>query len=127
MATPTKEPIRLDRRAVEEFGTVLRGDLIGPLDPGYEQHRRVWNGSIDRRPALIARCAGPEDVRAAVGFARTHGLLVAVRGGGHSFPGYSVCDGGMVIDLSPMKRIRVDADARTVRVDAGVLLGELDR
>ena len=65
---------------------------------GYEQHRRVWNGSIDRHPALIARCAGVADVRSAIGFARTHDLLVAVRGGAHSFPGYSVCDGGMVID-----------------------------
>jgi FAD/FMN-containing dehydrogenase len=130
MATPARtapEPIRIDRPAVEELATSLRGDLIGPDDPAYDGHRRVWNGSIDRHPALIARCTGVEDVRAAVGFARTHGLLVAVRGGGHSFPGYSVCDAGMVIDLSPMKRIRVDAATRTARVGAGVLLGELDR
>jgi FAD/FMN-containing dehydrogenase len=68
----------------------------------------VWNGSIDRHPALIARCDGVADVRSAVRFARTHGLLVAVRGGGHSFPDFSVCDGGIVIDLSMMKGIRVD-------------------
>jgi FAD/FMN-containing dehydrogenase len=130
MATPTRtahEPVRLDQRAVKELGPALRGDLIGPHDPAYEQHRRVWNGSIDRRPALIARCAGAADVRAAVRFARTHDLRVAVRGGGHSFPGYSVCDGGMVIDLSPMKGVRVDPATRTARVHAGVLLGELDR
>jgi FAD/FMN-containing dehydrogenase len=130
MATPTRtahEPVRLDQRAVKELGTALRGELIGPHDPAYEQHRRVWNGSIDRRPALIARCAGAADVRAAVRFARTHDLRVAVRGGGHSFPGYSVCDDGMVIDLSPMKGVRVDPATRTARVRAGVLLGELDR
>ncbi len=87
----------------------------------------MWNGSIDRYPALIARCAGVADVIAAVRFARTHGLLVAVRGGGHSFPGYSVCDDGLVIDLSPMKGVRADPVGRTARAQAGVLLGELDR
>ena len=87
----------------------------------------MWNGSIDRFPALIARCAGAADVTAALRFARAHGLLVAVRGGGHSFPGYSVCDGGMVIDLSLMKGVRVDPSGRSVRAQAGVLLGELDR
>ena len=87
----------------------------------------MWNGSIDRRPGLIARCTGVADVRAAVRFARERDLLVAVRGGGHSFPGLSVCDDGMVIDLGPMKGIRVDPGAGTVRAQAGVLLGELDR
>ncbi len=86
----------------------------------------MWNGSIDRHPALIARCAGVGDVIAAVRFARTHGLQVAVRGGGHSFPGYSVCDGGMVIDLGLMKGIRVDPERCTVRAQPGVVLGELD-
>jgi FAD/FMN-containing dehydrogenase len=87
----------------------------------------VWNASIDRHPALIARCAGVADVVQAVRFGRSHGLLVAVRGGGHSYPGHSVCDGGMVIDLRLMKGIRVDPEAGTVRAQAGVLLGELDR
>jgi FAD/FMN-containing dehydrogenase len=105
----------------------FRGELLGPQDPGYEDARRVWNGSITRFPALIARCAGVADVIAAVKFAKDNGLLIAVRGGGHSFPGLSVCDGGLVIDLSPMKGIRVDPEARTVRAQAGVLLGELDR
>jgi FAD/FMN-containing dehydrogenase len=87
----------------------------------------VWNGSINRFPALIARCAGVADIIASVKFAKETGLLVAVRGGGHSFPGLSVCDGGLVIDLTLMKGIRVDPQARTVRAQAGVLLGELDR
>ncbi|HZB09712.1 MAG TPA: FAD-binding oxidoreductase [Rubrobacter sp.] len=105
----------------------FRGELLSPQDPGYEDARRVWNGSIDRFPALIARCAGVADLIAAVMFAKDNGLLVAVRGGGHSYPGLSVCDGGLVIDLSLMKGIRVDPEARTVRAQAGVLLGELDR
>jgi FAD/FMN-containing dehydrogenase len=85
-----------------------------------------WNGSIDRRPGLVARCAGVADVRAAVRFGREPELVVAVRGGGHSFPGLSVCDDGMVIDLGSMKGIRVDPQDRTVRAHAGVLLGQLD-
>jgi FAD/FMN-containing dehydrogenase len=105
----------------------FRGELLRPQDPGYEAARKVWNGSISRFPALIARCAGVADVIAAVKFAKDSGLLVAVRGGGHSFPGLSVCDGGLVIDLSLMKGISVDPEARTVRAQAGVLLGELDR
>lgn len=117
----------IGRIAVEELQASFRGDLISPGDAGYDEHRKVWNGSIDRRPALIARCTGVADVRAAIRFARLHGLRVAVRGGGHSFPGLSVCDDGMVIDLAPMKGIRVDPGARTARVQAGVLLGELDR
>jgi FAD/FMN-containing dehydrogenase len=113
--------------AVEALRTSLTGELIAPGDGGYDEHRKVWNGSIDRRPALIARCRGVADVRDAVRFARDEGLRVAVRGGGHSFPGLSVCDDGMLIDLGPMKGIRVAPEQRTVRAQAGVLLGELDR
>jgi len=105
----------------------FRGELLRSGDSGYEDTRKVWNGSISRFPALIARCAGVADVITAVKFAKDNGLLVSVRGGGHSFPGLSVCDGGLVIDLSPMKGIRVDPEACTVRAQAGVLLGELDR
>jgi FAD/FMN-containing dehydrogenase len=104
----------------------FRGELIQPGDPTYDEQRKVWNGSIDRSPALIARCTGEADVAAAVAFARNSGTPVAVRGGGHSFPGHSTCDDGLVIDLSPMKGIRVEPDAATVRAEAGVLLGELD-
>jgi FAD/FMN-containing dehydrogenase len=117
----------VDETALGELESSFRGQLIGPGGPGYDEHRKVWNGSIDRSPALIARCAGVADVIAALRFARQTGLDVAVRGGGHSFPGLSVCDGGIVIDLGPMKGIRVDPEARTARAQAGVLLGELDR
>jgi len=113
--------------AVDQLQASMRGELVRPGDAGYDEHRKVWNGSIDRSPGLIVRCAGVADVRAAVGFARRHDLLVAVRGGGHSFPGLSVCDDGLVIDLGPMKGVRVDLEAGTVRAQAGVLLGELDR
>jgi FAD/FMN-containing dehydrogenase len=118
---------RLDAAALTELERSFRGQLVRPGDPAYDEQRKVWNGSIDRFPALIARCAGAADVIAAVRFARATGLVVAVRGGGHSFPGLSVCDGGVVIDLGPMNGIRVDPESRTVRAQAGVLLGELDR
>jgi hypothetical protein len=123
----TNERASVDQLALEELGSTLRGELTRPGDKSYDKFRRVWNASIDRYPALIARCAGVADVMAAVRFARTHQLLVAVRGGGHSYPGYGVCDGGIVIDLSLMKGIRVDPEARTVRAQAGAVLGELDR
>ena len=111
---------------IGELAASFEGELVRPGDSGYEEHRRVWNGSIDRHPQLIARCATAADVVAAVELARNTELEVAVRGGGHSFPGLSVCD-GLVIDLSLMKGIEVDPEARTARVEAGVLWGELDR
>ena len=125
--TLTAAGVQLEAGAVGALASTLRGELILGGDPTYNEHRKVWNGSIDRHPALIARCAGVADVIDAVRFARSHGLLVAVRGGGHSFPGLSVCDGGMVIDLGLMKGVRVDPEARTVRAQAGLLLGDLDR
>jgi hypothetical protein len=123
----TPSEIELDRRALDQLAGSLQGELVGPSDTAFDEHRRVWNGSIDRSPALIARCAGVDDVIAAIRFAREWGLPVAVRGGGHSFPGLSVCDGGIVIDLGLMSGVRVDPEARTARAQAGVLLGELDR
>jgi hypothetical protein len=117
----------LDEAAFADLGDRFRGELVRDGNPAYDVHRRVWNGSVDRSPAVIARCAGVADVIDAVRFARGTGLEVAVRGGGHSFPGLSTCEGGMVIDLSLMKGIRVDPEALTVRVQPGVLLGELDR
>jgi FAD/FMN-containing dehydrogenase len=105
----------------------VRGAVVTPADAQYDQVRRVWNGMIDKRPALIVRCAGAGDVIAALGFARESGLRVAIRAGGHSFPGYSMCDEGLVVDLQDMKSIRVDPQARTVRAEPGVLWGEFDR
>ncbi len=110
---------RIEEAAVEKFRAVLRGRLLGADDDGYDEARKLWNGMFDRRPALIARCAGTADVISAVNFARENRLQVAVRGGAHSFPGHSVCDGGLVIDLSPMKGIRVDPVTRTARAQAG--------
>ena len=113
--------------ALELDEAAFRGDVVRPGDPGYDLHRKVWNGSFDRRPALIVRCAGVSDVIAAVKLGRESGLPVAVRSGGHSFPGLSVADDALMIDLQPMKGVRVDPEKRTARVQAGVLLGELDR
>jgi FAD binding domain/Berberine and berberine like len=123
----TTAEIRVDENELREFDGSFGGQLIRPADATYEDQRKIWNGSIDRRPALIARCTGVADVIAAMRFAREQGLLVALRSGGHSYPGLSLCDAGMVIDLGQMKGIRVDPEARTARAQAGVLLGELDR
>jgi FAD/FMN-containing dehydrogenase len=117
----------LDTAHLESLRQVFRGELIRNGQAGYESARRVWNGNIDRRPALIARCTGVADVQRAVEFAHQHGLRVSVRGGGHSAPGYGTNDGGLVIDMSPMKGIRVDPQRRTVRAEGGVLWRELDR
>jgi len=121
------EGLTLDEKALAELQGGFRGEIVGRDHPTYDEHRKVWNGSINRRPALIARCAGVADVIAAVKLCRQHGLPVAVRSGGHSFPGLSVADDAFLIDLSLMKGVRVDPEARTARVQAGVLLGELDR
>jgi FAD binding domain/Berberine and berberine like len=116
-----------ESRSLSELEASFAGDLVRPGDAAYDERRAVWNGSIDRRPALIARCARAADVSAAVTFAKRTGLPLAVKGGGHSFPGHSVCDDGIVVDLGPMRGIDVDPQARTARAEAGVLLGELDR
>ncbi len=126
MSTTDVAAPQLDESALQELEASFRGQVVRPADAGYDEQRKVWNGSIDRHPALVLRCAGVADVSAAVRFAKRTGLPVAVRSGGHSFPGLSVCDGGVVIDLGLMKGIRVDPDARTARVQAGVLWGELD-
>ena len=126
MTTITSE-IKLDDPAFLTLESSFRGQLVRPGHPDYDEHRKIWNASIDRRPALIARCAGVADVIAAIRFARQTELPVAVRSGGHSFPGLSLCEGGIVIDLRLMNGIRVDPQGRTARAQAGVLLGELDR
>jgi FAD/FMN-containing dehydrogenase len=124
--TQTQAP-PVETIAFDELGESFGGELLLPTSPGYDTARRVWNGAIDRRPACIARCTGAADVVAAVRSARERDLVVAVRSGGHGVAGHAVCDGGLVIDLSPMKGITVDAQARTARAQAGVLWGELDR
>ncbi len=113
--------------AIESLRTSLRGSLCLPGEPGYDAARTIWNAMIDRRPAAIVRAAGAADVIRAVSVAREHDLLLAVRGGGHNIAGNAVCDGGLMIDLSPMKSVRIDPVARTARVEPGVTLGEFDR
>lgn len=113
--------------ALVQFKKGVVGAVIQPGDAAYDHARRVWNGMIDKRPALIARCTAVADVTACVEFARTHGLVVAIRGGAHSVAGHGTCDGGLVIDLSPMQAIRVDPDKRIAAVQGGTTWGAFDR
>ena len=121
------QQITLDGTIVDQLKANLRGNLLQPGDPGYDEARTIWNAMIDRRPAIIIRCAGVADVKQSVDFAREHGLLVAVRGGGHNIAGNTVCDGGLMIDLSAMRSARVDPSARRVFVEPGATLGDMDR
>src|ERR671918_1360724 len=116
----------LEDTIVEAFQASLRGALLHPGSEGYDDARTIHNGMIDRRPALIARCAGVADVLAGVRIAREHDLLVSVRGGGHGMPGFAVCDGGLMLDLARMKSVHVDPHRRTVRAEPGVTWGEFD-
>ncbi len=116
----------IEETVVQKFKASLRGELLRPNDDGYETARKIWNGMIDRHPALIVRCAGAGDVVSAVNFARENKLLVAVRGGGHNAAGNAVCDDGVVIDLSRMKGMRIDPAQRTARAEAGLTWGEFD-
>jgi FAD/FMN-containing dehydrogenase len=117
----------LGESTLEEFQKSLRGQIIGPGDDDYDSARQIWNANIDKHPALIARCVGVADVLDCVNFARDNNLLVSVRGGGHSFPGTCVADGGLVIDLSQMKSVRVDPVRRTARAEGGTKWGQFDR
>jgi FAD/FMN-containing dehydrogenase len=119
--------ITLPRADVEDFRAGLRGQLLLRDAAGYDDARKIFNGMFDKRPALIARCAGAADVVRSVNFARTHSLLVAVRGGGHSLSGQSVCDDGLMIDLATMRSVRVEPARRLARIGGGALLGDLDR
>ena len=112
---------------IDALRSRFHGALLKPDDEGYEEARRIWNGAIDRRPALIARCTGGDDVVEAVHFARERQLRVSVRGGGHAVAGHAVCDDGLMIDLSLMKSIRVDREKRVVRAAGGLLWRELDQ
>ncbi|HEY5768564.1 MAG TPA: FAD-binding oxidoreductase, partial [Terrimicrobium sp.] len=111
---------------VSTFQQSHRGPVVGPGDADYDAARALYNGMIDKRPRLIARCVDVADVIAAVNFGRDQGLLVAIRGGGHSGPGLGSCNDGLVVDLSMMKSVRVDPANRTVRVDAGCTSGDVD-
>ena len=116
----------LDEADVQAFAAAVRGALVRPGDDGYDAARAVFNGMVDRRPALIVCCAGVADVVRGVEFARTHGLPLSIRGGGHSVAGKAVCDGGLMLDLSPMKGIRVDPAREIAQAQAGLTLGEFD-
>jgi FAD/FMN-containing dehydrogenase len=127
IAAMTGRQVVLNSDVIEQFHSGLRGGHLLRGDDGYEAARKIYNAMIDRRPAIIARCAGAADVIAAVNFARNNGLLVSVRGGGHNVSGNAVCDGGLMIDLSPMKSVRVDPQGKAVHAEAGVTWGEFDR
>jgi FAD/FMN-containing dehydrogenase len=112
---------------VEAFRRRFCGKALLPDDAGYDSARRIWNASIDKHPGLVVRCSGPADVVRAVKFSRANNLLVAVKSGGHNVAGRALCDDGIVVDLSAMNRVSVDPELRTVRVQAGALLGDVDR
>ncbi|MCA1838670.1 MAG: FAD-dependent oxidoreductase, partial [Actinobacteria bacterium] len=116
----------LEEAVVQEFATNLRGELIRSEDEGYDAARAVFNGMVNKRPAMIVRCAGTSDVIQGIDFARTHSLLLSVKGGGHSVAGKAVCDGGVMLDLSPMKGIWVDPVLLTAKAQPGLTLGEFD-
>ena len=125
--SPLEHPPRVaGAPARDELKKRFRGDLVLPGDAGYDELRQVWNARVDRRPALIARCTGVADVMAALGFARERGLPLTVRGGGHDVAGNGVIDGGIVLDMRPMKGVRVDPGRRVVRAQAGLTWGELE-
>ncbi|ELZ07102.1 FAD linked oxidase domain protein [Natrinema thermotolerans DSM 11552] len=116
----------VDDGAIDGFSEGLHGELLRPGDPNYDETRAIWNGMIDRRPALILRAMGVSDVIAAVNFARDHDVVLAVRGGGHNIAGNAVCDDGLMLDLSVMRSVRVDPIERTARVEAGATLADVD-
>jgi len=116
----------IDQNKLEEFISDFRGNVLLPETHGYEQARKIWNGMFDKRPAVIARCIGTSDVIKAVKFAGDNDLEISVKGGGHNSAGTAVCDGGLMVDLSPMRRVTVNPDKKTARVDGGCLLGDVD-
>jgi FAD/FMN-containing dehydrogenase len=126
IAAMTGRKIVLNAEVIEQFRTGPRGGHLLRGDDGYDTARKIYNAMIDHQPAIIARCAGVADVIDAVNFARSNGLLVSVRGGGHNVSGNAACDGGLMIDLSPMKSVRVDPESKTARAEPGVTWGEFD-
>ena len=126
IATLSGDYAVISEMAVEDFRASLHGESLLPGDGGYDGARQIWNAMIDKRPAMIARCSGTADVIKSVNFARENDLLISVRGGGHNFPGNSVCNDGLMIDLSRMTGVRVDPVARTVRAQGGTKWGAFD-
>jgi FAD/FMN-containing dehydrogenase len=126
LKTLAGDPTELNGETIEAFAASLRGELILPSADSYDEARAIWNAMIDRKPGMIAQCAGASDVIKAVNFAREHGLLVSVRGAGHNIAGKSLADGALLIDLSAMRSVHVDAGAKTVRCEPGCTLGDLD-
>jgi hypothetical protein len=127
VTTSDGSTISLDNDAISGLQAKLSGSLLPPGSPGYDEARTIWNAMIDRRPGLIVRCASAEDVVQAVRFAREHDLVLAVRGGGHNIAGNAVTEGGLMIDLSPLKTVRVDQTRRVGQVGAGATLADFDR
>jgi FAD/FMN-containing dehydrogenase len=125
--TASTTATQVDTQALQAFGMQVRGAVLGPDDAGYDEARKIWNGLIDRRPALIVQCTGAADVVDAVNFAREHDLLLSIKAGGHNVAGNAVNDGGLVVDLSQMRGVHVDPASQTVRVQGGATLGDMDR
>jgi FAD/FMN-containing dehydrogenase len=119
--------VKIDGASLEMLAANFAGELIQSEDARYDTARQIWNGHVQRRPALVARCGGVADVMAVVRFCREHDLPASVRGGGHAVAGHSICDGGVVIDLSAMTGSRVDPLARTIQLQGGCLNAHLDR
>lgn len=119
--------VELDQKQIDDFKAQVRGGVLTPAEPEYEGERSVWNAYIDRRPAMIVRCLGTQDVLAAVRFARQHRVSLSIRGGGHNIAGLAVCDDGVMLDMSRARGVWVDSSARVARAQAGCLLGDLDR
>src|SRR5713101_4355533 len=121
------QEVTLDPKAIDEFKGRLRGTLLVPGAPGYDEARAIWNAMIDRRPALIVRCLGVADVLTSLRFARDHGIALSIKGGGHNISGLAVCDAGLLLDMSLMRGVWVDPSARLARAQAGCLRGDVDR
>ena len=127
MATTPLADLTLDAETVQTLRAGVRGPVLEPGDTGYDEARAIWNGLIDRRPALIVQPSGAADVVDAVNFARDHGLALSIKGGGHNVAGNAVNDGGLVIDLSSLRGVHVDPAAQTVRAEGGATWGDVDR
>jgi FAD/FMN-containing dehydrogenase len=126
-AVTGKPVVQLPQSALDGLRAGVRGTVLTPGAPGFEDSRTVWNAMIDRQPSLVLRCLGVADVIAGVRFARAHGLTLTIKGGGHNIAGLAVCDGGLMLDMSLMRGVGVDASGRIARAQAGCLLGDVDR